>query len=79
MLLLRGDYHAVAAILLIELLLAVSYAVLLLIAVVYPLLPNACGMLVMLFLRDHIVARGEIVVKRSQMTLHEVVVCLANV
>jgi hypothetical protein len=77
--LLRGDYHAVAAIFLIELLLAVSYAVLLLIAVVSPLLPNACGMLVMLYLRDHIVVRGEIVVERGQMALHLVVVCLANV
>ena len=79
MVLLRGDYHAVAAILLIEFLSAVSYAVLLLVAVVSPLLPNACGMLVMLLLRDHIVARGVIVVKRGQMTLHVVVVSLANV
>ena len=79
MVLLRRDYHAVAAILLIKFLLAVSYAVLLLVAIVSPLLPNACGMLVMLFFRDYIVARGEIVVEGGQMALHVVIVCLANV
>lgn len=78
MLLLR-DYHAVAAIILIEFLLAVSYAVLLLIALVSTTsFSSTCGMLVMLFLRNYVVARGEIIVERGQMALN-VVVCLANV
>ena len=59
--LLRNN-HTVVAVLLIEFLLAVSYAVLLLIAIVSFLLPNTCGMLIMLFLRYHIMVRGEIVV-----------------
>ena len=74
------DYHAVAAVLLlVEFLLAVSNAVLLLIAVVSTLLPNTGGgMLVMLFIRYNIMVRGEIVVKRGQMGL-KVIVCLTNV
>ena len=75
--LLRNN-HTVVAVLLIEFLLAVSYAVLLLIAIVSFLLPNTCGMLIMLFLRYHIMVRGEIVVERSQMAL-QVVVCIANI
>ena len=54
------DYHAIVAVVLIQFLLAVSYAVLLLIAVVSPLLPNTCGMFIM-----HIMVRGEIVVERG--------------
>jgi len=62
--LLRNN-HTVVAVLLIEFLLAVSYAVLLLIAIVSFLLPNTCGMVIMLFLRYDIMVRGEIVVERG--------------